>query len=217
MRSKPLLLGGIALAGAVALFSATQVWVSLGLAPGAAAFDRLDVTGQQLNASLSPVALATLAAALALTIAGRWLRYALGALVALLGAGIVAIAVGVLRDPGAAATGRLAEATGLAGSSQADLVISTDATPLIAVALAAGAVLALLGALVLLLGGRWKTAGRKYRAAGDTGSSRPTESRRSARRDGETDGGGDGDRDRIADWDELSDGSDPTADPTEDR
>ena len=98
MRSKLWLLAGVAVSGAVALYGATQVWVTLLLADGAAAFDRLEVTGQQLNQSLSPIALAALAAALALTIAGPAFRRVLGVLVALLGAGVAAIASAALGD-----------------------------------------------------------------------------------------------------------------------
>ena len=195
MNSKLLLLACIALAGGVALYSATQVWVSLSLAEGAAAFSQLEVTGQQVNQSLSPVAIAALASALALTIAGKAFRRVLGVLVLLLGAGIGAIALTVLRDPAAAAAGQLAEATGLAGSAQAELVISVALSPMAVLTLVAGALLVLLGVLVLLLGGRWKTAGRKYEA--DSGSVRPA-----------TD-----EPDRISDWEALNAGDDPTQSP----
>lgn len=202
-RSKLLLLAGIALAAAVALFAATQVWVALDLVEGAAAFERLELTGQQLNASISPVAIAGLAAALALTIAGLWLRRLLGLLVALLGAGIVAIAVAVLGDPWGAASVKLAEATGLAGAAQPELVRASETSPLIAVAAAAGAALVLLGASVLLLGGRWKAAGRKYETAGDAQTA--------AAASGGAAAGADREHDRISDWDELSRGDDPTS------
>lgn len=195
MRSKLWLLAAIALAGGMALYSATQVWVSLSLAEGAAAFGRLDVTGQQVNQSLSPVAIAALAAALALTIAGKVFRRILGVLVLLLGAGLAAIAIAVLRDPTAAVAGRLAEATGLAGSAQAGLITSTQMSPLVLLTLVAGALLVLLGVLVLLLGGQWKTAGRKYEA--DSGSARPVSD----------------EPDRISDWEALNAGDDPTQSP----
>lgn len=195
MRSKLWLLAAIAIAGGLALYSATQVWVSLSLADGAAAFGRLDVTGQQVNQSLSPVAIAALAAALALTIAGKVFRRILGVLVLLLGAGLAAIAVTVMRDPGAAVAGRLAEATGLAGSAQAGLITSTQMSPLVLLTLAAGALLVLLGVLVLLLGGQWRTAGRKYEA--DSGSSRSVSD----------------EPDRISDWEALNAGDDPTQSP----
>lgn len=193
MNSKPWLLGGIALAGAAALFGATQVWVTLSLADGAAAFSWLAVTGQQLNASLSPIAIAALAAALALTIAGRGFRKVLGVLVALLGIGIAAIAATVLVNPVGAASGGLAEATGLTGADQLALVTASETSPLIMLTLGAGAVLALLGVLVLILGSRWKAAGRKY----ETDASRAPASRNN-------------EPDRISDWEAMSEGEDPS-------
>lgn len=193
MKSKLWLLAGIAIASALALFGATQVWVTLDLAEGAAAFASLEVTGQQLNQSLSPIAIAALAAALALTIAGRGFRRVLGVLVSLLGVGIIAIAVSVLTNPVAAASGGLAEATGLTGHDQLSLVTSYHATQMIVLTLVAGSLLVLFGVLVLILGGRWKSAGRKYEA--DAG--------RTAAKD-------DGEPDRISDWEAMSDGDDPT-------
>lgn len=192
MRTKLWLLLGIAVAGAIALYSATQVWVTLSLVEGAAAFGELAVTGQQVNQSLSPVALAALAASLALTIAGKAFRRVLGVLVVLLGAGLGAIAVAVLRDPAAAVTGRLAEVTGLAGSAQADLVTGVTMSQMAAVTLVAAGLLVLFGVLVLVFSGRWKTAGRKYEA--DGGKNRPAGS----------------EPDRISDWESLNEGDDPT-------
>lgn len=192
MRSKLWLLSGIALAGALALFGATQVWVTLSLAAGAAASDQLEATGQQLNQSLSPVALAALATAIALTIAGKVFRRVLGVLVLLLGAGVAAIAISVLRDPSAAVASRLAEVTGLEGSVQAGLVTAITVSPLVIVTLVAGVILALLGLPVLLLGGQWKTAGRKYEADSPRAQS------------------ADGEPDRISDWEAQNDGYDPS-------
>lgn len=192
MRSKLWLLLGIAVAGAFALFGATQVWVTLKLAAGAAASETLEVTGQQLNQSLSPIALAALAAALALTIAGRVFRRGLGVLVLLLGVGIAAIAVNVMADPNSAVASRLGEVTGLEGSVQAGLVVATTLSSLTYVTLAAGAALVVFGVMVLLLGGRWRAAGRKY----DTDALRALEVS--------------DEPDRISDWEALNDGQDPS-------
>ncbi|GEM_PF-2048439 len=200
MRSSKLwLLAVIALASALALYGATQVWVTLRLADGAAAVDSISVTGQQLNQSLSPVAIAALAAALALTIAGRVLRHLLGALVALLGAGIVAITATVLSDPLAASSGRVAEVTGLAGSSNQALVTGTSIESFVPMTLAAGAALVLLGLLVTVLSGRWKVAGRKYEAAPKTRAT----------------AGSDAEPDRISDWESMNEGEDPSEEPGE--
>jgi uncharacterized membrane protein (TIGR02234 family) len=199
VRSKLWLIAGIALLSAAALLAASQTWVSLELVPGAAAFELLAASGQQLNAALTAIALAGFAAALALTIAGPGFRRVLGVLVVLFGAGIAGVAISVLADPEGAASGRLAEATGIAGDAQSAMVDRVATTPFIALALLCGALLAVLGALVLVLGGRWRAAGRKYAAREDRGPA--------AGGDGRPDPG----PDRFSDWDRLSEGGDPTS------
>jgi uncharacterized membrane protein (TIGR02234 family) len=200
-RGKLLVLLAIALASVAVLAGATQTWVTLSLVEGAAASSTLEASGQQLNASLSPLAIAALAAALALTIAGPWLRRLLGVLILLLGAGVAAIADAAMRDPWDVASARLAEVTGLAGAAQAGVVASGSTSPIIVLVLIAGVVLAALGLLVLVLGGRWKAAGRKYEST-PSGAAVGTAA--------------DGPRDRISDWDELSGGLDPTSAGEED-
>ncbi len=194
--SKLGLLAGIALGAVLAVIGATQTWVTLTLREGAAAVDQLVVTGHDLNASLSPLAIAVLAAALALTIAGRVFRWVLGALVALLGAGIVAVSYGVLAQPVTAASGRIAEITAISGDAQLDLITASEVTSWPWVTVAAGAALVLLGVLVLVLGGRWRRAGRKY----ESGAARTAAAR------------GNEEHDRISDWEMLSGGEDPSED-----
>lgn len=196
MRSKLWLILGIALAAIGALAAATQPWVVVHLAEGAAVVSRLEVTGQQLNASLSSIAIAALAAALVLSIAGTIFRRVLAVLVVLFGAGIVAISIAVVNDPLASAGGRIAEATGLAGSAQISVVASSETSVFIVVTIVCAAALMLFGVLVLVLGGRWKAAGRKYSAR--------TEGTRSS---GEGDGA---DPDRFSDWDAQNEGRDPS-------
>lgn len=194
MRSKLLLLTGVALAGGIALYAATQIWVTVSLVIGAAATDSLGVTGQQVNQSLSPVAIAVLAAALALTIAGKVFRRILGVLIMLLGAGIAAIAFGALREPEAAIAGRLAEATGIEGAAQAGMIADVSTSFIVLLTAIAGVLLVLLGVLVLVFAGRWKAAGRKYES----------DSPRTARNNDEPD--------RIDDWETQNDGFDPSED-----
>lgn len=194
MRSKLLLLTGVALAGGIALYAATQIWVTVSLVVGAAASDTLGVTGQQVNQSLSPVAIAALAAALALTIAGKVFRRILGVLIMLLGAGVSAIAFAVLRTPEAAVAGRLAEATGIEGAAQAGMIAGVSTSFVVTLTVIAGVLLIVLGALVLVFAGRWKAAGRKY----------DTDAAAKPRVNDEPD--------RISDWEAQNDGYDPSED-----
>ncbi|MGI8393510.1 Trp biosynthesis-associated membrane protein [Leucobacter sp. W1038] len=194
MRSKLPLLAAVALSSGLALVAATQPWATIVLVEGAAAAGALQVSGQDLNASLSPVAIAALAAALALTIAGKIFRRVLGILVAALGAGAIAVAVGVLADPVGAAAGRIAEITAISGADQLALIQSSALSVWPLVTAIAGGALIVFGVLVVILSGRWGTAGRKYesRTGADVAERAATEP------------------DRISDWERQSDGEDPS-------
>lgn len=200
MRTKLPLIGFVAIAAGLTLYSSTQIWVSMMLIPGAAAFTELGVTGHEVNQSLTPVSIASLAAALALTIAGPVLRRILGVLIALLGAGIGAISVTALVDPEAAGASSLAQMTGLSGGAEFQLVDYTSTSPFILISALSGALLVVVGVLISVLSGRWKSAGRKYEA--ESGKSHKSES---------------AEPDRISDWEAMNDGFDPSDDePRED-
>lgn len=196
MRTKFPLIAVLVLAVAGTLAAATQVWVALELREDAAAFAHFAVTGQQLNSSLSPVALAGLAAGLALTIAGRVFRFVLGAVVVLLGVAISAMSVGVLGNPVAVTSARLAEVTGLTGHAQDALVLHASVSAWPTVSLILGVLTALSGAAVLLLAGRWREGGRKYRSASDGGAQGRTAGIEGV--------------DRISEWDTQTSGEDPS-------
>ncbi|MFA7497083.1 MAG: Trp biosynthesis-associated membrane protein [Leucobacter sp.] len=188
VRVKPVALAGIALAGAVALGAGSQTWISFMLAD---THSLETVTGHDVNAALSPVAIALIAAALALAIAGPVFRRILGALVALLGAGTAALAIGVLADPTSALVGRVTEITGLSGGSGSSIVWM-EMSMWGYVCAVAGVLAVALGAVVLVTAGRWAAAGRKYDS--DTRRVDPAKP------------------DRISDWDALSEGDDPSDD-----
>lgn len=189
MRIKPVALGGIAIAGAAGLLAGSQTWISFML-EGTHSLET--VTGHDVNAALSPVSIAIVAAALALTIAGPVFRRVLGVLVALLGAGAAALSIGVLANPVAALSGRVTELTGITGAN-GDAAVTWHQTAVWAyISVAAGALALVLGTTVVVTAARWTAGGRKYDAA-----ARP-----------ETAGRG---PDRISDWDALSGGGDPTA------
>ncbi|WP_240422904.1 Trp biosynthesis-associated membrane protein [Leucobacter sp. wl10] len=182
---------GIALSGAAALLAGSQTWISFTLA----GTEKVEtVTGHEANAALSPISIAMFAAALALTIAGPVFRRVLGLLVALLGAGLVALTSGVIAAPVAAVSSRITELTGIAGEAAGASVAWSSVSAWAWVSVAAGVAAILLGAIVLLFSGRWRSAGRKY----DSDRRAP---------------GGDGaEPDRISEWDSLSRGEDPSED-----
>ena len=196
MRSKLIVVAGIAVAGGVALLAGSQPWVSFML-DGEHTLH--SATGHDVNPALSPVAIALVAAALALTIAGKVFRAVLGALVALLGAGVVALCFGVINSPLASVSGKITELTGIAGGATANGVVWSQLSGWAWATLAAGLVAALLGVAVLVVGRRWAQGGRKYDQAPREGAAAAAS----------------GKPDRISDWDSLSDGEDPTSeDPT---
>lgn len=193
-RSKRILLVAIVIGSVLTLAAATRIWVEIDLFAGAAAFDELSVTGQQLNPSISPIAIAALASALVLAIAGPVLRRVLGAVVLLLGAGIALLGANAQLDPRGGVEWVVAEATGLAGDAQYALVSGLSTTPWPVLTCVYGGAIALAGVLVLLLGGGWRAAGRKYQSRPDRG-------------DAAAAGGA---PDRIGEWDALSEGQDPS-------
>lgn len=195
MRAKLVTLLVVAAAGATALGAGSQPWISFSLEGAPEQFP----TGHDLNAALSPVAIAIVVAALALSIAGPIFRRVLGLLVAALGAGVVALAAAVAANPASAMAARVTELTGLSGHGGLAAVANVTLTPWSWVTIAAGFVAALAGLVVVFTSGRWRSAGRKYEAASSKAPAQKP--------------------DRISDWDALSEGEDPTAggDPEPDQ
>lgn len=195
LTGKGSLIGLVVLAGAAALLASVQAWLSIALLPGVATVEELTVTGQQITPALTLIALAALAAALVLTIAGKGFRRVIAVLIVALGGGLAYSGVQAIVNPLDGASGALEGVSGIAGDAQASLVSSLTVSAWPAVTVAVGVVLALAGVLVLLFGSAWKQGGRKYESS--------TESKR-ARAAGTATG------DRISDWEALSDGDDPT-------
>ena len=201
MRAKTATLGLAALAGIGAVAAGSQPWITFEIEGGGAE----QVTGHMVNAALSPVAIAVIIAALALTIAGAVFKRVLGVLVALLGAGIAALAIGAVNDPDGSIAAHVAEITGLTGAGAMSAVSGQHVSVWPWVTFAAGVLAALPGLYTLIFSGKWAVGGRKYeqqpaKKAAAGGSAQAT-------------------GDRISDWDALSDGDDPTddgADPADD-
>jgi len=192
---------GILIGSGIALLSWSRTWYAATLVDGAAAGSAttLEVSGQAASPALSALALAGLALAGALTIAGPLIRVVLGVLAAALGGCIVLAASVAIADPVAAVSSAVAEATGVAGAeSTAELVAVVVASPWPAAAVAAGVIMVLAGLMVVVTARGWPTS-RRYgggvRVAADPGAAAPAS-------------------DRAVDaWDDLSRGDDPTEAP----
>lgn len=189
MRTKPLILLGIAASGAVSLLAGSQTWVSFMLE---GIHSTEVVPGQDINPALTPLALALVAAALALTIAGTVFRRVLGVLVALLGLATAALTWSALATPLGAVSGKVTELTGISGNGSESAIVWSQVSPWAYATLMLGIVATLLGVAVVVWGGRWVSAGRKYDAEAQPGTAQSDEP------------------DRISDWDAMTAGDDPT-------
>ena len=198
-RIKPVLVLAVIAASGLALLAWTQVWVTVRLAEDGTTQQVLDVTGDIAAPGLTALALAGLALAGALTIAGVVIRIILGLLEALLGVSVILSAVLAVVDPVGASAAAVTAATGVAGADSTRAAVS-DATvtfwPFLA--LAAGVLMLLAGLSVCLTARRWPGPTKRYDATrfepvtdAATGATRP--------------------RDAVDDWDGLTSGDDPTA------
>lgn len=174
---------GAVTAGAGAVLASTQTFAAASVAGVRAP---VVVTGQQVAPALAPLGIVALALALALTIAGPVARAILGAVLVLLGAGIVASTFPSLLDPAVGTLGAIRAASGV--TDIGPLVGDRTGTGWPALGVIAGSVAALLGMVVLIRGRRWSTGGRRFRADAPTRTS----------------------TNPIEEWDALTKGTDPT-------
>ncbi|PPI42661.1 hypothetical protein C5D18_11795 [Rathayibacter tritici] len=195
---------GVVLLAALELTSSTQSWFTLTLAATEGEGQRIDVAGTVAAPALSALALAGLALAAALAIAGPVFRILLGLLQVLLGASVVLAAATALGDPVRAGASLVTGATAIAGEqSVAALVASSAVTAWPVVALACGVLAAVLGIGVLATSRRWPGAAKKR-----TSRFEPADGYGHGASTVHTD---DGDIDPVVSWDELSRGDDPTS------
>lgn len=191
-------------ASALALLAWTQVWITAdALQPGSAA-KTLAVTGSTAAPGLTALALAGVALAGALTIAGPIIRVVLGLLEILLGLSVGLAAALALGDPAGASAALITAATGIAGKeSVTDGVVASVSTPWPYLALVAGVAMAAAGLIILVTARRWPGPGSRYQAvrfaAADASGATAT------------DLSGDPSSDAVDDWDGLTRGEDPTA------
>ncbi|MGW9112708.1 Trp biosynthesis-associated membrane protein [Microbacterium sp. NPDC055683] len=175
---------------ATALIGSTQTWLVATVA-GAA----LPVTGAEAVSVMQPLALAALALSLVLSIAGRAVRYVLGAVALVVGGAIGWLGLALVADPSpTAAAGPVTEHTGIAGAEAvSELVTALALTPWPAITVAAGLLVAAAGAWTLATAHAWRRGGRRYESGGT----------RAAADDGAP-------LDAVDSWDDLSRGDDPT-------
>jgi hypothetical protein len=152
----------------------------------------LAVGGDVAAPAVPALALCGLALAAALSIAGPVFRVMLGLLQVLLGGSIALSGILVLANPVAAAAPAVTARTGVSGvEGVAGLLSDAAVTPLPALALVLGGASTALGVLLLATSRRWPDRTRRF----------------SAVRAEAADGG------PIGEWDALSGGDDPTAEP----
>ena len=180
-----LLLGGV-----LALIGSTQTWVT---ATGfeAAHIQNVQLSGQEASPVITAMALVTVAAGAALSIARRIGRWIIGIVVVLAAITMGWTTINVAINPASAVAQKIAETTGTTGLEQIGPTIEVSMLPWLTVV---GALIGLVGGIIALtVGRRWPVGKtKKY----DVGAQQ--------RRDK------DGPLDEIDTWDELSRGEDPT-------
>ncbi|MHA7283847.1 Trp biosynthesis-associated membrane protein [Arthrobacter sp. TMS2-4] len=154
---------GIVLLALLAFGTTTQTWLTVRLPQDAVQTPDLAIAGSDAATPVTAFALVALAAALAVSIAGRVARWIIAGILVLSGIGIAVSSAGVALDPSSAAEPAIGTAIGVSGLAGADVT----STVMPWVAAAAGALL-VLAALWVMLAGRTWAASRRY----DAGASR---------------------------------------------
>lgn len=155
---------GIVVLALVAFGSTTQTWLVVRLPQEAVQTPDLAIAGSDAATPVTAFALVALAAAIAVSIAGRVARWVIAVILVLSGLGVMLSSAGVALDPAAAAEPAIGAAIGVSGLPGAE----SEATVLPWLAVAAGLLLVLAAGWVILAGRRWGI-NRRY-DAGRTGA-----------------------------------------------
>lgn len=178
------------LGGVLALIGATQSWVT---ATGfeAAHIHSVELSGQEASPVITAMALVTVAAGAALSIARRIGRWIIGIVVVLAAITMGLTTINVALNPTDAVAQKIAETTGTTGIADIAPSIEVSMLPWLTVI---GALIGLAGGIIALTaGGHWPVGKtKKY----DVGVQQRTDRN--------------GPLDEIDTWDELSRGQDPT-------
>lgn len=154
---------GIVVLALLAFGATTQTWLTVRLPQEAVQTPDLTVAGSDAATPVTAFALVALAAALAVSIAGRTARWVIAVLLVLSGAGIALSSLSVALDPATAAEPAIGTAIGVSGLAGAD----ASATIMPWLAVVAGVLLVPAAAWVVLAGRTWGV-NRRY----DAGASR---------------------------------------------
>lgn len=154
---------GIVVLALLAFGSTTRTWLSVRLPQDAVQMPDLAIAGSDAATPVTAFALVALAAALAVSIAGRVARWIIAVILVLSGVGIALSSASVALDPAGAAEPAIGTAIGVSGLTGAE----ASATGMPWLAVVAGILLAFAAAWVVLAGRTWGV-NRRY----DAGASR---------------------------------------------
>lgn len=221
----------VLVASAVALLAWSRVWIDATVltgAPGSGTLD-LQVSGADAAPALTALALAGVALAGALTIAGPVIRIVLGILEVLLGGCVALAAFLAVSDPAAASASVVTAATGIAGEeSILDAIAGASLTVWPYVAIGAGVAMAFAGVAIVITGSSWPRSTSRYQAVrlepaegGNDVLADPTVTEAETNPAGAGSGAvapalrdtaahADANSRAVDSWDDLSRGSDPT-------
>ena len=154
---------GIVVLALLAFGTTTQTWLTVRLPQDAVQTPDLAIAGSDAATPVTAFALVALAAALAVSIAGRVARWIIAVILVLSGVGITTSSAAVALDPSSAAEPAIGTAIGVSGLAGAEAA----STALPWVAAVAGLLLVLAAGWVVLAGRTWGI-NRRY----DAGASR---------------------------------------------
>lgn len=175
----------------LAFGTTTQTWLDVRLPQETVQTPDLAVPGSEAATPVTAFALVALAAALAVSIAGRAARWIIAAILLIAGAGILLTSIRVALDPAGAAGPAIGDAIGVSGGAAAS--VSVTAMPWLAAL--AGMLLVGAAGWMTITGRGWEKTRRYDTATGTAAPARPGASAHS---------------DDIDSWDRLTHGEDPT-------
>ncbi|MHA7156068.1 Trp biosynthesis-associated membrane protein [Arthrobacter sp. TMN-50] len=174
-----------------AFASTTQTWLTVVLPQNAVQTPDLQIPGSDAATAVTAFALVALAAALAVSIAGRIARILVVVILFIAGVGIVWNSIRVVADPTGAAAPAIGEAIGVSTGSGAELVLTVFPW----LAAAAGVLLVGTAGWMLIAGRSWNRSTRYEKVATENPATRTTTAH----------------SDEIDSWDQLTKGKDPTS------